>query len=101
MSKCLYWDNFANAVVTDIEEIAPPERYTQVIEGANETFIEKWSCGNGLYLDIAYTKFERKMGLENRKRHIMAEEHGVKLLYIERWTVPKDHYERIKEAAGK
>ena len=46
MSEYLYWDNFANDIVIKIDEFSPPERYTQIIEGVNDIFIEKWSCVN-------------------------------------------------------
>ena len=37
----LYYDNFADEVVTEIDEFAPPERYIRVHCGS-DVFIEKW-----------------------------------------------------------
>ena len=56
----LYWDNFADEVVTEIDAIAPPERYVRVHCGS-DVFIEQWFVGDDRYLDVAYTVFDRKV----------------------------------------
>ena len=91
----LYYDNFANEVVTEIDDIAPPERYIKVHCGT-DVFIEKWSVGNGRYLDIAYTQKERELGLVYGIRKNMQERYNVSLSYIAEWTVTKEHYEKMK-----
>lgn len=99
----LYYDNFADEVVTEIDEIAPPERYIRIHCGS-DVFIEKWAVGDAggsyqclyPYLDIAYTSFDRKNGFDYSIRRIMEEKHNVQLRYITDWTVPKEHYKKMK-----
>ena len=93
----LYYDNFADEVVTEIDEIAPSERYIRVHCGS-DVFIEKWSVGDNKYLDIAYTPFDRKNGFEYSIRRTMEENHNVRLQYITDWTVPKEHYKKMEKA---
>lgn len=96
----LYYDTFANEVVTDTDEIAPPERYIRVhcSHVDNGVFIEKWSIGNGKFLDIAYTRSDRGLGMENEIRRCVAKIHNANLQYITDWTVPLEHYKKMKEA---
>lgn len=94
----LYYDVFANEVVSDIDEIAPPERYIRVHCGASDVFIEKWSVGNGKFLNIAYTRSDRGLGMENEIRRCVAEIHNASLQYITDWTVPPEHYKKMQEA---
>lgn len=94
----LYYDVFADEVVTDIDEIAPPERYIRIHCGIDNIFIEKWSVGNGSFLDIAYTQFDRDQAVENLIRRFVAGTHNVRLQYITDWTVPPEHYKNMQEA---
>ena len=93
----LYWDNFDGRVVTEINEIAPPERYIRVHCGS-DIFIEKWFVGADKYLDIAYTSFDRKNGFDHSIRRVMEEHHNVQLQYITDWTVPEEHYKKMEKA---
>lgn len=95
----LYYDNFADEVVTDIDEIAPPERYIRVHCG-NNVFIEKWFVGNDEFIDIAYTPFDRKNGLVYSIRSAIEENHSVRLQYITDWTVTADHYKKMRGAVN-
>ena len=89
-----YYDNFLNAVVTETDPIAPPERYIRVHEGS-DIFIEKWFVGNDQYLDIAYTLYDREHGLDHSIRNCIASNHNVSLIYMSDWTVTKQHYKKI------
>ena len=101
----LYYDNFANTVVTEIDEIAPPERYIKVHCGS-DIFIEKWTVdgvgGNYQclyhYLEITYTSIDRKSGSEYSIRRTMEEKHNVRLRYMTDWTVPEEHYKKMEKA---
>lgn len=95
----LYYDNFDNEVVTEIDEIAPPERYIRVHCG-NDVFIEKWFVGDNKFIDVAYTQFDRKNGFDNSIRRAIAENHNVQLGYITDWTVTKEHYNKMLRACG-
>lgn len=94
----LYYDTFADEVVTEIDTIAPPERYIRVYCGNNGTFKEKWIVGSNKYLDIAYTSRDRKNGLVNSIRRSVADRYNARLQYITEWTVPPDHYKKMKES---
>lgn len=93
----LYYDNFANKVVTEIDEFAPPERYIRVHCGS-DVFIEKWFAGNNKYLDIAYTPLDRKNGFEYLIRRTMEEKYNIQLQYMTDWTVTEEHYKKIEKA---
>ena len=93
----LYYDNFADEVVTEIDEIAPPERYIRIHCGS-DVFIEKWFVGQGKYLDIAYTPFDRENGLVNAIRQSVAEEYKANLLYMTDWTVTAEHYKKMESS---
>ena len=102
----LYYDNFADEVVTEIDEIAPPERYIRIHCGS-DVFIEKWVVdGEGgnyqclyHYLDIVYSPHDRENGVVNAIRRNMEERYNVHLIYITDWTVPEEHYKKMKGAA--
>lgn len=96
----LYYDTFTGEVVTEIEVIAPPERYIRVHCGDN-VFIEKWSVGNGMFIDIAYTSFDRKNGFDYKIRSATEEKHNVRLRYMTDWTVPEEHYKKMEKAVRK
>lgn len=91
----LYYDTFADEVVTDINEFAPPERYIRVHCGS-DVFIEKWSVGNGKFLNIVYTRFDREQGFVYLIRREQAEKHNVNLQFITDWTVTSEHYKKMK-----
>lgn len=93
----LFYDTFADEVVTEIDEFAPPERYIRVHCGS-DIFIEKWFVGNNKYLDIAYTPFDRKNGFDHSVRRVMEEIHNVQLQYITDWTVTAEHYKKMRKA---
>lgn len=101
----LYWDNFADEVVTEIDTTAPPERYVRIHCGST-IFKEKWSVGgaDGSYqclyhhLDIAYTPVDRENGLVNAIRHDLEEQYKVHLSYMTDWTVPITHYKKMKDS---
>lgn len=93
----IYYDTFTDEVVDYIPTIRPPERYIRIHCGTN-TFIEKWFCGNNMFLNIAYSDFERKQGFVNQIRTINAEKNNVNLLYITDWTVTEDHYKKMERA---
>lgn len=93
----LYYDTFSDEVVTDIDEIAPPERYIRVHCG-NNVFIEKWFVGNKKFIDVAYTPFDRKNGFDYSIRRTMEEDHNVQLQYMTDWTVSEDHYKKMEKA---
>ena len=95
----LYYDNFAYKVVTDTDEIAPPERYIRVHCGC-DVFIEKWCVGDNRYLDIAYTPFDRKNHFDYSIRNTMEKNHNVRLQYITDWTVPEEHYKKMLDSLG-
>lgn len=98
----LYYDNFTNEVTTVIEEIAPPERYIRVHCGSCEgVFIEKWSVENNRFIDVAYTRIDRKQGFVNGIRRTIAEKNNVSLHYMTDWTVPEYHYMKMKQALEK
>ena len=58
----LYYDNFEDVVVDEIDDTAPPERYTRLHCGT-AIFIERWTTDNGMLLEVAYTKHDRQYGL--------------------------------------
>ena len=93
----LYYDDFANAVVTEVDEFAPPERYIRIHCGS-DVFIEKWFVGQGKYLDIAYTPFDREDGLEHSIRKAMQEKYNVRLQYMTDWTVTAEHYKKMESS---
>lgn len=93
----LYYDSFADEVVTKIDEFAPPERYIRVHCGS-DIFIEKWFVGNDKYLDIAYTPVDRKDGFDCSIRRIAERSHNVQLQYITDWTVTEEHYKKMEKA---
>lgn len=95
----LYYDSFADEVVTEIDEITPPERYIRVHRGC-DVFIEKWCVGDGRYLDIAYTPFDRKNHFDYSIRNTMEKNHNVRLQYITDWTVPEEHYKKMLRTCG-
>lgn len=90
----LYYDNFTDEVVTDIDELAPPERYIRVHCG-NNMFIEKWFVGNNNFIDVTYTPFDRKNGFVYSIRWEIAEKHNVRLQYMTDWTVTEEHYKTM------
>lgn len=91
-----YWDKFTDSIVTEIEDIAPPERYIRLHKGANDgIYIEKWYIGNRRYLSISYTQAERDMELVDRIRNFYAIKHGVDLLYMVDWIVPEDYFNQL------
>ena len=100
-----YWDNFADEVVTEIDPIAPPERYIRVHCGS-DVFIEKWSVSDVggsyqslyHYLDVAYTPMDREKGLVNAIRHDLEEQYKVHLACMTDWAVPEDHYKKMKDS---
>ena len=101
----LYWDTFADEVVTEIDTIAPPERYVRVHCGS-DVFIEKWSVGGAgggyqslyHYLDIAYTPADREKGLVNEIRCDREKQYKVHLACMTDWTVPKEHYKKMRDS---
>lgn len=101
----LYWDNFADEVVTDPDTIAPPERYVRIHCGS-DVFIEKWAVddNDGVYqslyhyLDIAYSQHDCENGFVNAIRRNMEERYIVHLSYMTDWTVPKEHYKKMKDS---
>lgn len=95
----LYYDTFADEVVTDIDEISPPERYIRVHCG-NDVFIEKWFVGNNNFIEVAYTAFDRKNGFDYPIRRSIEENHNVRLRYITDWTVTEGHYKKMQGAIG-
>jgi hypothetical protein len=105
--KQIYWDNFADEVVTEIDTIAPPERYVRIHCGST-IFKEKWSVdgagGNYQclyhYLDIAYTPEERENRLVSAIRHNMEDRHKVHLVCMTDWTVPITHYKKMENSLG-
>lgn len=90
----LYYDTFADKVVTDINEIAPPERYIRVHCG-KDVFIERWYVGDGRFVDIAYMSYDRKQGLVHSIHRAIEKKHDVSLLYMTDWTVSKEYYKRM------
>ena len=94
----LYYDTFADEVVTEIDTIAPPERYIWVYCGKVGAFKERWSIGNSKYLDIAYTSADRENGLVDSIRQSVADNYKVNLGYITDWIVPPEHYKKMKES---
>lgn len=105
--KQLYWDNFADEIVTEIDTIAPPERYVRVHCGST-IFKEKWSVSGDSgsyqclypYLDIAYTPEERENGLVAGIRRNMEEQYKVHLACMTDWTVPITHYKKMENSLG-
>lgn len=95
--KQLYWDNFANEVVTEIDAIAPPERYIWVHCGST-IFNEKWLIDKNKYLDIAYTLTERENGLVPIIRRNIEERYKAHLIYMTDWTVPTTHYKKMEDS---
>ncbi len=101
----LYYDNFADEVVTEIDEIAPPERYIRVHCGS-DVFIEKWAVDSGSgnytclyhYLEVAYTSADRENGLVAGIRHDMEDKYKVHLTYMTDWTVTPEHYKKMEKA---
>ena len=95
----LYYDNFADEVVTSVDEIAPPERYIRVHCGDN-VFIEKWNVGNYTFLEIAYSQTDIELGMVNSIRRRVAEDNDAKLQYMTDWTVTADHYKKMRGAVN-
>ena len=96
----LYYDTFADEVVTEIDEIAPPERYIRVHCGSTNVFTEKWFVGDNKFLDVSYTQLKRKQGFVGFIRREMEKKHNVTLRYITDWTVTTEHYNKMKEMLG-
>ena len=102
----LYYDNFADKVVTEIDNIAPPERYIKVHCGS-DIFIEKWFVGlsdnkhwKGKYLNIAYTPFDRENGFVHSIRRTIEKNHNAQLQYMTDWTVTAEHYKKMESSLG-
>ena len=93
----LYYDNFEDIVVDEIDDIAPPERYIRLHCGTS-IFIERWTTDNGRLLEVAYTKYDRQNGLVYRIRRNQEDRYKVKLVNMVDWFVPKDHYRRCIES---
>lgn len=92
----IYWDNFANEVVTEIEDIAPPERYIRLYCGnISDVFIEKWYIDSNKYVDVAYSTFARNNGYVWMTRKEVEEFNKIRLSYIVNWTVPEEHYKKL------
>lgn len=92
----IYYDNFYDDcdLKKESEDTSPPERYTTVIRG-DTVYVETWYVGDGYQLDIGYTQIdvdEHHVGLIRQMR---AEEAGVKLLYMKRYFVPSDYFDRL------
>lgn len=95
-----YYDTFSDEVVTEIDTIAPPERYIKIHEGS-DVFIEKWFLGDNKYLDVAYTPYDRAHGFDVSIRNCLEINHEVSLLYMTDWTVTKEHYKKVVASVGR
>lgn len=91
-----YWDKFTDSIVTEIEDIAPPERYIRLHKSPDDRiYIEKWYVGGHRYLSFSYTQGERDLELVDRIRNLYARENDVDLLYMVDWTVPEDYFNQL------
>ena len=92
----LYWDNFADEVITETEDIAPPERYTRLYCGTtSDLYVEKWQTNDGRYIQVAYGTFARKRGLVWLARKDVEETNNIRLSVLTEWTVPEEHYKKF------
>lgn len=92
----LYWDTFADRMITEKDEFAPPERYIAYHCG-EDLFIEKWYVGNNQYLEISYTEFDYENGLVGDIRKHLADRNNVKLSRLTEWTIPEKQYRKIQD----
>ena len=91
-----YWDKFTDSIVTEVEDIAPPERYIRLHKGPNDSlYIETWYVGGRRYLSFSYSQFDKDGELVDRIRHFYAKENDVDLLYMTDWTVPEDYFNQL------
>lgn len=95
----MYYDDFANEYTLDKEPTAPPERYLETLRG-NDNYIEKWSIGNGLFIDVAYSQYAVDNRYVNRIRHFQEQTHNCLLSTMVSWTIPDKKFDEYVERFG-
>lgn len=98
MSERIYWDSFAEKFIIDRDAVAPPERYISVYCANGSIYTETWSVGDGKQLSIAYISDDWHENRAEQIRCDVASQHGVSLLRMIRWGVPKEHYDKIMQS---
>lgn len=97
----MYYDNFTNEYVKEMDQFAPPERYLSTYRG-NEIYIETFEDYQGQRLDIAYDDFDVKHHLVSRTRFAVSEKYGFMLMsarMIKR-TIPAELFDKYAERFG-
>lgn len=97
----IYFDTFENSYTFEKDNFAPPERYFKVTPLLEDyIYMEIWAVDSEeedfmSRISISYTK----MDIENDKvsylRTAIAEKYSIKLLYMVRWVIPKEEYDKI------
>lgn len=95
----MYYDAFANEYTLEREEIAPPERYLETLRG-DDIYIEKWSIGNGLFIDVAYSQYDVDNWYVNKIRHSQEQKHNCILSHMMRWTIPAVKFDEYVKRFG-
>jgi hypothetical protein len=56
--KIYYFDNFANEIVEEKDEFAPPERYFLIYPNSCDIYTDTYRIASDAYIDFSYTKEE-------------------------------------------
>ena len=95
----MYYDEFANEYTLEREETAPPERYLETLRG-DDVYIENWSIGNGLFIEVAYSQYDVDNRYVNRIRHSQEQTYNCRLSRMIRWTIPAVKFDEYVERFG-
>ena len=86
-------DEILDETSEELQYLAP-ELYCEYCRGL-ESFIETWYVYEDKNIDVAYTKEAIESGLVAFIRNEVFSENKVKPIFIKRYTVPSDIFDRV------
>lgn len=98
----IYYDKFATEYVTETDWYAAPERYYEMVCGAEPNLcIEKWLMDNGDIVEVRYAPVTMATNDAVTRIHTLRSkkevEHNSKLSYMLSYTIPKGDYLAIEK----
>lgn len=97
----IYFDTFENSYTFEKDSFAPPERYFEVIPLLEDyMYTEIWTVDSeeedfAPRISISYAKMDIENDIVSYLRKAIANEYSIKLLYMTRWAIPKEEYDKI------
>lgn len=96
MENKIYYDVFADNCVTKKDKYAAPERYYEIAPLEDiDVYKETWATNIGILVDITYTDLDIENKHVSSIRKSAAKEKSVELLYIVKFSIPKNKYNEI------